>query len=151
MADLLLERFVPVSAKDYGPMETRHAEACAYWQMRILDLQSCVAKTHLPGPGIRFNLELTDPLSDILPGETSWQGVAGDYVIDFGEESSANPGQESGLPKMKASINAFSRFWFGVRPASHLAITDRLEADEKLLRNLDQVVRLPKPHLGWDF
>ncbi len=126
-------------------------EACAFWQIRILDLPGCLARTHLPGPGIRFNLELTDPVTEVLAGDMNWQGTAGHYVIDLGEESSARPGRESQLPNMKASINAFSRFWFGVRPASHLAITDNLMAEEKLLRKLDQVVRLPKPHLGWDF
>jgi len=137
-----------------GTRGGKHAqllEACAFWQVRILDLQACLARTHLPGPGIRFNLELTDPVSEVLGGDMPWQGVAGDYVIDFGEESSAKPGRENSLPTLKASVNAFSRFWFGVRPASDLAITDDLHADEKLLRQLDVAVRLPKPHPGWDF
>ncbi|MBO6657843.1 MAG: GNAT family N-acetyltransferase [Pseudomonadales bacterium] len=126
-------------------------EAVAFWQIRILDLEACLAKTHLPGPGVRFNLELTDPVYEILKGETGWQGISGDYVIDLGEESSARPGSESGLPRLKASVNAFSRLWFGVRPATNLAITDELYGDAQLLERLDAAVRLPKPHFGWDF
>ena len=134
-----------------GGKHAQSLEASAYWQLRILDLQACLAKTHLPGPGIRFNLELYDPVAEALAGDMAWQGAGGDYIIDFGEESCAKPGHESGLPTLKASINAFSRLWFGVRPASNLAITDDLQADEKLIRRLDQVIRLPKPHFGWDF
>jgi hypothetical protein len=50
---------------------------------------------------------------------------------------------------MEASINAFTRFWFGVRPASSLAITDRLAAPAELLADLDVAVRLPTPSFGW--
>jgi hypothetical protein len=51
----------------------------------------------------------------------------------------------------RASINAFSRFWFGVRPASNLAITDNLSGEEGLINALDKAACLPRPHFGWDF
>ena len=132
----------------------KHAQkitAWAQWQMRILDLQACIAKTRLPGPGIRFNLQLTDPVGDLLGGDMPWRGLAGDYVIDLGEESKAKPGSETRLPTLKASVNAFSRMWFGVRPASNIAITDDLHGDANLIAMLDRAIRLPKPHFGWDF
>ncbi len=123
----------------------------AYWQVRILDLEACLAKTCLKTPTLRFNLRLSDPVSASLDGDSAWRGIAGDYVITLGETSSAIQGAESGLPVLDASVNAFSRMWFGVREASSLAITDHLSADPALLRALDDTLRLPKPHLGWDF
>jgi predicted acetyltransferase len=129
----------------------QHLSAFAYWQFRILDLENCLAKTHLNGPAMKFNLLLTDPLNDILAGESTWQGLTGNYVITLGEESSASQGTDKNLPSLNASINAFSRLWFGVRPASNIAITDDLSGDPKLIAALDQILRLPKPHFGWDF
>lgn len=126
-------------------------QAIAYWQIRILDLDACLAKTHLVGEPVRFNLDLTDPVNEILTGETGWSGIAGDYVITLGEESSAKPGSDKQIPTLKASVNAFSRMWFGIRPATNLAITDNLTGDESLLNDLDRILRLPKPHFGWDF
>ncbi len=126
-------------------------QSIAYWQLRILDLEACLAKTHLRGDSVRFNLELSDPVNEILAGEKGWTGIAGDYVITLGEESSAKSGTEKNLPTLKASVNAFSRMWFGARPASNIAITGELEADESLIRDLDDVLRLPRPHFGWDF
>ncbi len=126
-------------------------QAVAYWQLRMLNLETCLADTHLNGPGIRFNLELTDPLNDILDAETTWQGLSGDYVIELGPESSVRSGKDKQLKTLKASIGAFSRFWLGVRPASNLAITDQFSADDQLLNSLDAAVCLPRPHLGWDF
>ncbi len=125
--------------------------ATAYWQMRMLNIASCLAKTHLNTPPIRFNLELTDPVADILDQGSNWRGLSGDYIIALGSESSATNGKEASLPALRASVNAFSRMWFGVRPASSLAITDKLQADDQLLRSLDESLRLPRPHLGWDF
>ena len=143
------------------PLRTRRAtlkgkfeqvtRATAYWQMRMLNLDSCLAKTHLNTPGVRFNLQLNDPVSDHLEDGNNWQGISGDYIIELGSESSATKGQNKSLPTLKASVNAFSRMWFGIRPASSLAITDQLQGDETLLRSLDNSLRLPKPHLGWDF
>jgi len=41
--------------------------------------------------------------------------------------------------------------WFGVRPATSLAITDQLSAPQELLEKLDWTLRLPEPKLDWDF
>ncbi len=134
-----------------GGQHPQLLEAFAYWQLRILDLEGCLAHTHIPGPGIRFNLSVTDPVTELLAGDANWQGVTGDYVVSLGEESSATPGQDQGLPELRASINAFSRLWLGVRPASNLAISDNLSGDAALIRKLDRVLSLPRPHFGWDF
>ncbi len=64
----------------------------------------------------------------------------------FGEESSATPGQSAALPTLTASVNAFSRMWFGVRAASDLAYTDELSGPPELLQQLDETLRLPEPN-----
>jgi hypothetical protein len=51
---------------------------------------------------------------------------------------------------MTATVNAFTRLWLGVRPASSLAVTDHLRAPEALLRELDRGLCLPQPHMGWE-
>ena len=148
--DLLKQPF-RTRRQSQGGSHAQSFHAAAYWQLRILNLESCLAKTHCPGPGVSFNLTLTDPVAELLEGDTRWSGLAGDWCIHLGEESSARAGTEAGLPQMQATINAFSRMWFGVRSASSLAVTDVLEAEPELLHSLDSVLRLPRPHFGWDF
>lgn len=150
LQDLLRHPFRTRRATIKGQFE-QIIRAAAYWQLRILNIDSCLAKTHLDTPGVKFNLQLNDPVSDHLEDGNNWQGISGDYIIELGSESSATKGQIKSLPTLKASVNAFSRMWFGIRPASSLAITDQLQGDETLLRSLDNSLRLPKPHLGWDF
>ncbi|MDZ7684691.1 MAG: hypothetical protein U5O39_06510 [Gammaproteobacteria bacterium] len=127
------------------------SRSMAYWQMRICNLESCLAKTHLPGENLRFNLVMRDPIRRYLPPEQNWKGLGGDYVVTLGEQSSAEPGRDKDLPTLEASVGAFSRLWFGIRPASSLAVTDELRADCTLLDSLDRTIRLPRTHLGWDF
>jgi len=147
--DLLKQPFRTRRTTSKGQFE-QSINATAYWQLRILNLQSCLAKTHLNTPQISFNLELNDPVVDLLDEGSNWRGLSGNYVISLGAESSARMGNEGALRTLKASVNAFSRMWFGVRPASSLAITDDLQADEILLKSLDESLRLPRPHLGRD-
>ncbi len=150
MQDLLRKPFRTRRASAKGKFE-QIISTSAYWQFRILNLESCLSKTHLSGPAVKFNLQLSDPVEKHLENPQKWSGLSGEYIIELGEESSAKPGQSKALPTLKASINAFSRMWFGVRPASSLAITDQLEGDQALIDSLDTVLRLPRPHFGWDF
>ena len=150
LQDLLKQPFRTRRASQGGKHE-QLLQSVAYWQMRILNLESCLAKTHLTGPGVRFNLELVDPLEAVLDGDSGWKGLSGAYVVDLGPESGVRPGSDKKLPTLRASINAFSRLWFGVRPTSNLAITDNLSGEEALITALDKAVSLPRPHFGWDF
>jgi len=125
--------------------------ATAYWQLRICDLPGCLTKTHLLGDTLRFNLELSDPIEKYLDEDAAWHGVAGEYIVSLGPESSAVPGMDIGLPTLRASVGAFTRMWLGVRPASGLAVSDDLVASPDLLTALDQALRLPPPRLDWDF
>ncbi|MGM0509969.1 MAG: hypothetical protein ACQESD_02440 [Thermoplasmatota archaeon] len=123
----------------------------AYWQMRILDLKKCMNKTKLDGDPVRFNLKLQDPVEDLLDKDAPWNGISGEYVIKLGNPSEAMEGERRSLPTMKATVNAFSRMWLGVQPASGLYLTDDLEAPVDLLKKLDDKLRLPEPHPDWDF
>ncbi|MBU7045828.1 MAG: hypothetical protein HXS54_05275, partial [Theionarchaea archaeon] len=51
----------------------------------------------------------------------------------------------------KASVNAFTRMWLGVRPATGLAVTDNLHGPQELLSDLDHILCIPEPHPDWDF
>lgn len=120
--------------------------AGAWWQARVLDLDACVSKRHWAGPPVRFNLVLDDPIEAILTG--GWTGVGGEYVVEFAETSSAQPGSDPTLETLTASVNAFTRMWIGVRSASSLSLTDDLKAPAGLLRELDQGLCLPPPRPG---
>lgn len=98
-----------------------------------------------------FNLTLTDPVADFLDPDDGWAGVGGEYTIDVGASSSAAPGHRAGLPVLIASVNAFTRLWFGVRSAGALVTSDELVCPPELLDALDHTVRVDRPHLGWDF
>ena len=134
-----------------GSEHTMRSRALAYWQLRILDLGACVARTRLPGSPLRFNLELNDPVDELLTGDLNWQPIGGSYLITLGETSSAASGRDAALPTLTASINAFTRLWFGIQSATGLAIGDELVASDELIEALDRKIALPRPHLGWDF
>ncbi|MBN1483694.1 MAG: hypothetical protein JXA37_03145 [Chloroflexia bacterium] len=125
--------------------------ATAYWQMRICDLPGCLARTHLPGEPVRFNLQLHDPIERYLGESAPWRGQSGDYVVTLGPASIAETGTDRSLPRLRASVGAFSRLWLGVRPADGLAITDELAGPVELLQKLDRLLRLPQPKPDWDF
>ncbi len=137
-------------------------DAEAWWQLRVLDLPACVERRYWPGEPVRFNLTLTDPVTDHLPAGT-WGGCGGDYWISVGPSSHATPGHRDDLPTLHATVGAFSRLWFGVAPASSLAITDGLRMEEatnpdapdaspsNLYERLDDALCMPTPRLGWDF
>ncbi|UCH77896.1 MAG: hypothetical protein JSU81_09245, partial [Candidatus Coatesbacteria bacterium] len=71
--------------------------------------------------------------------------------VTLGPSSGAEPGHDASRPTLTASVNAFTRMWLGIRPASGLAITDGLAGPPGLLAELDEVLRLPDPTPDWDF
>ena len=150
MQDLLEKPFTRRAVSEKSPYESG-IHAAAHYQFRISDLQGCLERTHLPGGPVRFNLKLSDSIEAYLESDAPWQGVAGDYVVTLGPSSSAEPGMDSALSTLTATINAFTRLWLGVRPATGLSFTDALEGPRELLEQLDSVLRLPEPKLDWDF
>jgi predicted acetyltransferase len=125
--------------------------ALAYWQMRILDLPTCLTRTHIDTNPIRFNLSLSDPIERYLDDNPAWRGIGGEYIVTLGPESSSERGHATDLPTLGASVGAFTRLWLGVRPATGLAITDDLTGPDELLRKLDRALRLPEARPDWEF
>ncbi len=125
-------------------------ESFAHWQARINDLERCIAATRLERDPVVFNLTLNDPIERHL-FEHGWKGAAGDYIVTVGRESHAEPGSKPGLPHVTATVNAFTRMWLGVLPATTLAVTDRLSGPDDLLKRLDEVFCLPTPRTAWSF
>jgi len=127
------------------------SSALAYWQMRICDLPAALARTHLVGEPLRFNLTLNDPVERYLSDDASWRGIGGEYVVSLGAQCEALTGQDAALPTLAASVGAFTRLWLGVRPASGLSATDSLSGPTELLDQLDRLFCLPVPSPDWDF
>ena len=151
LQDLIKQPFRGRMVSENGPYR-QSIEGVGYWQARICNLAACIAKTHLEGPRLQFNLKLDDPIEKYLDSESPWRGVSGEYVISLGPESNAKLGTSPELPTLKASLGAFTRLWLGVRPATGLAVTDDLDGSPALLSALDQTPRLPNPGLGgWEF
>lgn len=121
--------------------------AVAWWQLRILDLPRCIEALGWPGVPVSFDLRLTDPLAD---RGGRWPGLSGEWAVTIGAESSATRGAaDDGRAVLETSVNALSRAWAGVRPPSSLALTDDLRGPAELLERLDDVLRTPRPVLGW--
>jgi hypothetical protein len=125
--------------------------ALAFWQIRINDLAKCIDAVKLEKAEIEFNLELDDPIASALDETSAWRGIAGQYYLKLAGESNVQAGFKPGLPVLRASVGAFSRWWFGVLPASTLALNGNFEADPALLKKLDQSYHLPLPKMGWEY
>ena len=123
-------------------------EAHANWQMRLTDLEGCLAQTHLKGHEVRFNLELNDPIEDFLDRDQEWRGVGGQYIATLGPRSGAEPGLNPKLPTLAASVGTFTRMWLGVLSSSALSASGSLQASQDLLSKLDAFY-LPTPHPDW--
>ncbi|MCX6094468.1 MAG: hypothetical protein NTY63_06585 [Candidatus Bipolaricaulota bacterium] len=150
LQDLLRQPFKGRRMTEASPHVQRMSSS-AYWQLRILDLHRTLAVTHLPAGPVRFNLELSDPIESALPARSPWRGVAGSYVVTLGPESGAERGANPALATLRASVNAFSRTWLGVRSPTSLSWTDDLEAPPALLGSLDRALCLPAPACDWDY
>lgn len=123
--------------------------AHANYQYRILDLKACIEATQLPGAGVAFNLELSDPISQGAADSVDWPGLSGTYRVELGGTSHVVSGADQSLPTLRASVGAFTRLWLGVRPATGLAVTDALAGPPALLSALDEALRLPAPLVDW--
>jgi len=133
--------------------------AATWWQFRILDVAAVVRGRHWVGVPVDFDLVVDDPLDRLLEDpddRDGWTGPAGSYRIRIAEHSTAesiDPTQVAAAdrPVVRCSIGSFSRLWFGVQPATALALTDELEAPAELLGDLDAALLLPPPRPGQFF
>ncbi|MBN2460639.1 MAG: hypothetical protein JXB60_03445 [Candidatus Cloacimonetes bacterium] len=126
-------------------------KASSWWQMRICDLEKVIHNTSLPGKRLQFNLILTDPISHYLGNTGKWCGIGGNYLLSLGRKSFLKRATSADLPTLHASVNAFTRMWLGVRPASGLAVTDDLKGPADLLAELDNLFCIPEPHQDWEY
>jgi predicted acetyltransferase len=141
--------FQLMTISNKGRFESRLAGE-AYWQLRILDVEACVAALSVTTP-LRFTLSLDDPIRKRLPDSAKWKGCGGTYVVELGERSSAKRGKDADLPVLEATVNDFTRFWMGSASAATLAAFDSFRAPHSLIAALDETVRLPKPYPDWDY
>jgi len=121
-----------------------------FWQLRILDLPRAIASISLPrAHPVRFALTIHDPIARYLA--TEWQGLAGEYTVTLGEHSECRIGAEHALPRLEATINAFSRFWVGAASLRALSISDHFRADARLIDELTRAYVPPPPIRDCDF
>ncbi len=150
LQDLLDRPFATHRMRKGGDFDSGMHSA-AWQQLRILDMEACVAAMHLHGPPVTFNAVVTDPITQYLPESAQWQGVGGTWRIELGETSRAERCEDSSLPTLRTSVGAFSRLWIGAASAEALSITDDFAADADLTKALDATIRLPQPQHDWEF
>lgn len=128
----------------------------AWYQLRVLDLPSCLGALSYVGPDTTFQLRLEDPIDGVLAAEdlaaerAVWRSLSGDWIVTLGKHSTAVSGTNEALPTLECSINTFSRLLWGVASASSLAISDGMKAPVSLLESLDGIFTA-NPNPGWDF
>ena len=128
----------------------------AWYQLRVLDLPSCLGALSYSGLDITFQLRLEDPIDGVLAAEdlaaekAVWRSLSGDWVVTLGKQSTVVSGTDAALPAVECSVNSFSRLLWGVTSASSLAISDGMKAPASLLESLDGVFTA-NPNPGWDF
>ncbi len=127
-------------------------KAMAYWQIRILDIFQCIEVTSIPIKEFSFNLKLFDPITNFLTNDSPWKGISGNYIITIGKKSSCEHGINKKLETLESTVNAFTRLWLGILPASSLQLSEKLICNKNLILKLDKAFTyLPKPHTDWDF
>lgn len=151
LQDLIKEPFRNQNISEGGKYEQLNS-AEAFWQIRINNLETCLAKTKLSAPKeLKFNLTLKDPITEFLSNEHSWNGIGGDYRVSLGADCKTAEGFEDSLPVLCASVGGFSRLWLGCANANALASSGEISGPQSLIDDLDKTLRMPIPKTGWDF
>ncbi len=150
LQDLVSRPFYRLATSKDGKFSTG-IRSFAVWQARICNLHACMQQTRLECEPLRFNLDLTDPITKFLDNVQPWRGVGGEYVVTLADESGVEQGNAADLPTLTTTVGALTRLWLGVRPATGLAVTDQLTGPPELLTQLDAAFRLPTPSWDWRF
>ena len=131
--------------------------AATWWQLRVLDVASVISARTWVGPPVEFDLVVQDPVDAMIDDagdDLEWSGTGGSYRIRVATESSGERIIQAGSgnrPVLRCSIGSFSRLWFGVQPATSLALTSEIDAPRSLLDQLDAALLLPRPQPGQFF
>lgn len=151
----LLQRPFRERSQTKGGRHKAFHHSDAWWQLRVLDVAQCVAALQWWGEDLTFAVTLADPICQYFPDdvaeEANWMGIAGDYVVTLADQCSARQSSGDELPRLVCSVNAFSRLIWGIANASSLAATDEFVGPGELLKQLDDGLKVPAPHIGWDF
>ena len=100
LQDLLHRPFYHRCLTKNSPLAAK-VDADAWWQMRICDVVQYLAKMHLAGAELSFNLKLEDPIEAFLEADSPWRGVGGDYRVSLGPQSMAEIGSDPALPTLR--------------------------------------------------
>ncbi len=148
----LTERPVTGGARTAKGDYAQRTVALAWWQTRVADVAACISAVELAGADYRFQLNLTDPISDHLDtsSEAAWSGQGGPWVVSLGPTCSATRGVDPALPVVDATINAWSRLWIGSASPGGLSLDGSLKAEPAVLEALGNAWQVPKPCVDWD-
>ncbi|NNE97008.1 MAG: GNAT family N-acetyltransferase [Acidimicrobiales bacterium] len=142
--------------RTHGSKASVSTEAFAWWQIRILDLAACVRPMVAVEDPFDVVVDLSDPIGSHLVDsgyDGSWEPLTGLWRLSFSESHSAErlpDGSEAA--DLTTSVNALSRWWLGVLPASALAAVGQMDGDPAIFERLDLLTaHLPRPQPGWDF
>ncbi len=146
---ILLERPLRNADISRGSKHASNTRSLAWWQARILDLPICLRALAGASDEFAFAAVITDPLTEYGDGA----GIAGSWRMQLGPSAGAERCKAgvTGLPVLRASVNAMTRLLLGVGTASNLALTDHIEGSKDLLKNLDRALHVRSPVVGWDF
>jgi len=119
-------------------------EALAWWQARILDVESCLTKVRWHDAPLALNLVVEDPAEQFLE-------VGGRYIARFDGTTTVEKGHDDELETLTCTVNCLTRWWLGVASAANLSLTGGFDASESVLAALDRGLHVPSPVTGWDF
>ena len=125
-------------------------DALPWWQLRLNNVCEAMSILHATDQ-IEFAMEVQDPIEDHLPENIGWRGESGTYRVKLGPSTVCERADGGSLPILRCSVNALSRWWFGIASANALAATSDFNGSPDLLDSLDRVLNLPQPHVNLPF
>ncbi len=150
LQDFLNTPFATQRARKGGDFDLNPL-SCAWMQIRMNDVATCMGAMSMRCEPITFQLTLIDPIEQYLPEDSSWRGESGDWIVTIGASSEAVRGRDESLPTLDATMGGLSRLWIGALPASSLRAAGQLQGDDTLIQTLDDSILLPTPAIDWDF
>ena len=130
-------------------------EADAWWQARIIDLSACIRAIRAVDDSFSVVVKLTDPLGGHLVDsgyDGAWNGLDGTWRLSFGATHTAERIGSNEPHDLETTVNALTRWWLGVLPASTLLAMGAFVCTAETAALLDTLTNhLPTPQPGWDF